>query len=185
MDREAQCHDARAVRSQGLITSQLAAKMTMPETPSPWVIGGVRRFVRTRLRNRIPVNREIFREFRVSGGSTCSKDTRRAKREAISESERRESGLIRTGNLTGKEQGTIRERNRRLHARGIGGAGMYVAPRSQLAGPTEPSRRSVCCILRIRRLFACPRDDSVRSHEQSTCTESGFRPRSRLGRCAE
>lgn len=36
------------------------------------VRGGVRRFVRTRLRNRIPANREVFREFRVSRVHTPS-----------------------------------------------------------------------------------------------------------------
>jgi len=44
----------------------LGASETLSETIE--VRGGVRRFVRTRLRKRIPVNREIFRVFRVSRG---------------------------------------------------------------------------------------------------------------------
>ena len=47
------------------------AKSHNGETASPTrkVDGGVRRFVRTRLHNQIPVNREVFRVFRVSRGS--------------------------------------------------------------------------------------------------------------------
>jgi hypothetical protein len=62
----------------------LLAKLRGPETASPThaVDGGVRRFERTRLRNPIPVNRVIFRVFRVSPRSREAAIAGKAKREA-------------------------------------------------------------------------------------------------------
>ena len=75
--------------------------------------GGVRRFVRTSLRNRIPVNREIFRVFRVSEGSLHGSGSPESEvgrqvgagETRISPHPNREPNREGAGNDQGKEQG--------------------------------------------------------------------------------
>ena len=79
----------------------LGAKQDWMETQSATrqVIGGVRRLSRTSLRNQTPMNREVFRAFRVSG--------RLFRWHACDESQAGRQNLATTdANLAASEQGT-------------------------------------------------------------------------------
>lgn len=81
----------------------------------PKVRGGVRRLVRTRLQNRIPVNREVFRVFRVSDaslhGSVAPQSEAgrqiRGGEMRISPHRNREPNREGAGNDQGKEQASV------------------------------------------------------------------------------
>ena len=89
-----------------------------PETQSPTrkVDGGVRRFARTRLRDRIPVNREVFRVFRVSEGAFH--------KSAARESQARRQFVARETHIS---VGPNRERNRDVTERDQGSRGYRLA----------------------------------------------------------